>query len=282
MARVKITRFSLRAFLVVTIALGSLAGYYVQRAQSQRRATKWVLDNGGAVYYDYQIDLTKLNQKRITTNGYTPPQWEKSDCEPPGLKVLRDLVGIDYFATVVSVYINDIQSPMRDLSQLKSLPQLEYLCIDFHNSDDCEFTAISSLSEIRRLEITAPLKDLSFVESLHQLQVIELFDTDIDDLREITNLKCLEQIQIESQVKNTGPLSYLTNLKSVSINTEDFNIQDFRNLKKLDFLELDVLDCRYSEAQLSELNLMLPTTAVFVRSNEIPYFESDYHPSSSW
>ena len=58
----------------------------------------------------------------------------------------------------------------------------------------------------------------------------------------------------------------------------DFDIDDFRKLKELEYLDLDVANCRYSQTELGEFNQMLPNTQIFIRSNKKPYFESEFYP----
>ena len=279
MPRLKLPRFGLRMLLIATIGLGSAIGYYVQRTQSQFRATQWILSNEGNIYYDYEIDQSKLNQEDVRGNGWSPPPWQKWEAPAPGPEFLRERLGIDYFATVVGVDVSDSNFPIQNLAQLKAFSDLQLLTIGVPDSDNLDFSAVSELPEIRRLEVHySALRDLSFIESAHKLRVISLWDTGIRDIQSLSNLKNLERIEINSLIENTAPLAGLTKLKSITINTMDFDIDDFRKLKELEYLDLDVANCRYSQTQLGEFNQMLPKTQIFIRSNKKPYFESEFYP----
>ena len=70
-------------------------GWFVNRAQQQRRAVEWVRELGGSVHYDFETDeYFRVNE----------------DAKPPGPNWLRSLIGINYFADVVKVNLYDTEA----------------------------------------------------------------------------------------------------------------------------------------------------------------------------
>lgn len=108
-------RLSMRTFLVL-LTIGCLGlGWFVSRVTKQRRAVQWVEESGGRVIYDYEM------------RRYQWPFVEDAK-PPPGPAWLRDLIGIDYFAKVVTVDLYDSQ--VRDLATLANLKDLSLLYVD--------------------------------------------------------------------------------------------------------------------------------------------------------
>ncbi len=85
-------RFSLRTFLIVLTILCVWLGWYLHRVEQQRAAVRWVRENGGAVRYDYEFDS---DDKFIDASQPPVPKW------------LVDMLGVDYFVSVVSVHTFD-------------------------------------------------------------------------------------------------------------------------------------------------------------------------------
>ena len=67
-------QYSLRTLLLLTMALGIGSRWITVRAQRQKAAVDAILNDGGAVVYDYQIDAA---------GGVIP------DAKPPGPDWLR-------------------------------------------------------------------------------------------------------------------------------------------------------------------------------------------------
>lgn len=75
-------RVSLRSFVVLLTIACLCLGWFVNRVRQQRRVVQWIEDAGGFVEYRY------WNGDEISR--FMPP---------PVPEELRDLIGIDYFAT---------------------------------------------------------------------------------------------------------------------------------------------------------------------------------------
>ena len=273
-------RFSLRAFLLTTIVLGTAVGWYVNRAQRQYHATQLILSQGGVVYYDYQIDSSKLLDEIIyefrSTNRTLP--WVMSDAPLPGVSALRDFFGIDYFATVVGVEVRDQGGLVSDLSVLEKLPNLRWVDIKLSYSSHCDFSALSNLTEMVRLEFwNTKLKDLTFIQDAHKLKYLRLDQYgEVADYQPISKLVNLERIDIGAQMESPAPLANLTALKSARVTTKSFDVEDFRRLSGLKQLTLYMWNSSYSKEQASKLDQVLPTTHIYIRSTTSGDFYSPY------
>ncbi len=98
-------QFSLRTFLVVLTIVCVWFGWQVNRANRQRQAVAWVLEIGGSVKYDYEVD-DKGNT--IADAKPTSPEWLP-----------------DFYDQVVYVYLTGM--PVSDLTPLANLKSLERL-----------------------------------------------------------------------------------------------------------------------------------------------------------
>ena len=102
-------QYSLRTFFVLLTVLCVWLGWMAHRANEQRKAVAAIIELGGTVYYDYQLD-----HSRNPIN----------DAEPPGWKWMVQLVGVDYLHNAVAVEISvlsPLEAPLRQLPALKKL-----------------------------------------------------------------------------------------------------------------------------------------------------------------
>ena len=82
-------RFSLRALIVLVLLIGAGLGWLVRSAHVQRDAVAAIRRAGGSVSYDWEWS----NGKSIPGGKPWAPRW------------LTDLIGVDYFAHVTSVWL---------------------------------------------------------------------------------------------------------------------------------------------------------------------------------
>ena len=68
--------------LLLTLVIGGVLGWKVERARKQREAVAWVHEMGGSVQYDYEID---------------DDEWWAPDAEPPGPQWLRKQLDRHFF-----------------------------------------------------------------------------------------------------------------------------------------------------------------------------------------
>jgi hypothetical protein len=81
-------RFSLRALIVLVLLIGAGLGWLVRSAHVQRDAVAAIRRAGGSVSYDWEWN----NGKSVPGGKPWAPKW------------LVDLIGVDYFAHVTSVW----------------------------------------------------------------------------------------------------------------------------------------------------------------------------------
>ena len=97
-------QYSLRSLLIVMVLLCFLfawGGYKIKQVEKQKEIVAWVEEKmGGDVEYEHQIDA----------NGV----WHWKEEHPPGPEWLRNLIGIDYFSSVVSVSFYNINIQLSD------------------------------------------------------------------------------------------------------------------------------------------------------------------------
>ena len=109
-------QFSLRTFLVLLTLVCVWFGWQVNRVNRQRKAVAWVLEMGGSVLYDYEVD-DKGNT--IADAKPTSPEWLP-----------------DFYDQVVEVHLRNTQ--VRDLTPLANLKSLKGL--DLSNTQASDLT----------------------------------------------------------------------------------------------------------------------------------------------
>jgi hypothetical protein len=130
-------RFSLRAMLIVVTFVAVSLGLWAQRARNQRAGVAWVHEQGGHITYNFGS---------VFEDGRPYPNTKLS-----GPKWLRDLLGIDYLATVTAVILD--RDEIHDLTPLTNLPRLETvgLMIEVHPNTD--LSPLHSLKHLRLLRL---------------------------------------------------------------------------------------------------------------------------------
>ncbi len=98
-------QFSLRTFLVVLTFVCVWFGWQVNRANRQRQAVAWVLEMGGAVSYDCEVDDYG---NHITDAKPTTPEW------------LRDFYDQVVFVGLINTQVSDL-TPLANLNSLEWL-----------------------------------------------------------------------------------------------------------------------------------------------------------------
>ena len=123
-------QYSLRTLLVLVTVLCVWLAVTANRARKQREAVAAIEAVGGVVYYEYQ---TKSGQK------------------PPGPKWLRELIGDEYFVSVVLVDFNETQVTDAGLMHLKGLTKLELLYLNRTQITDAGLEHLKGLTNLEDL-----------------------------------------------------------------------------------------------------------------------------------
>jgi hypothetical protein len=224
-------RFSLRTFLIATMLLGVVLGWFVKvqtRVLRQRRVVKQIQSVRAGVGYDYQV-----------AGGWDDEKWQ-----PPGPKVLRMLLGDDAFAEVHTVYLvgtkHQYESTPDDLASLAAFPRLQVLRVGGEQFGDESLPDIVRHKELCGLglvETKVTARGLRELRALARLSMLELCGAGIDDdaLHEVSLLQHLERLQ----------------LHGTSIGSDGWrNLANLRELKQLDIAFADAI----GDAELAHLS----------------------------
>ncbi len=184
-------RFSLRTILILLTVGCIWLGLTVHRVTKQRKVVRWVTELGGIAIYDYEQENPFIDKK-------TPaPEW------------LCNLIGIDFFATVVEVHLQSINS-VSDVTPLANLTNLKEL--------DLRSTQVSDIT---------PLSNLTKLENVY------LGHTHVHDVKPLANLTNLKRLDLQGTlVSDVAPLSKLRSLGLLDLSHTEVSHEDCRLLQK--------------------------------------------------
>ena len=129
----------------------------------QKEAVEWVRDHRGTVFCDFEWDFEKGSIVDAELPGR--PEW------------LRELIGIDYFADVVCVDLNDTE--VKDLGPLQNLAQLEGLYLRGTQVSDLE--PLRELTQLRLLTlVNTPVSDLTPLAGMKNVKIY------LDEAQQVT------------------------------------------------------------------------------------------------
>ena len=141
---------------------------------SQRHVIEWVKEAGGQCRYDYESS---------STGAFI------QNAEPPGPDWLRDRIGVDYFADVVSVRL--INKSVSDVSPLAQLKNLKYL--DLQRTLVSDVTPLAGLKNLEKLWLHDTLVgDVTPLAELKSLQLLWLRHIPVSD---VTSLAVTERFK---------------------------------------------------------------------------------------
>jgi hypothetical protein len=192
-------QYSLRSLflLVFLVSIGmSWVAVKIERARRQKEAVEEIKKAGGHVSYDYQFDKS---------GDWLP------EARPPGPAWLRNLLGEDFFATVVMVGLFPLNSRVTDagLEHLKGLTQLEWLDLMDTPVTDAGLEHLKGLTQLQELYLGGTKvtdAGLDYLKGLTQLRTLYLGNTPVTDaglehLSGLTQLQflCLENTQVTDE-----------------------------------------------------------------------------------
>lgn len=200
-------RLSIRGLMVLVLVIGAGLGWFIRRAAVQRDAAKAIVAAGGSVRYDFQ------------NVGFPRPG---GTC--PGPKWLVGLIGVDFFADVISVSMPQPQSDAI-LAHVGRLRRLERLDARTTRVTDAGLAQLRGLSELRSLSCSgtpaltdaglAHLSGLGRLESLSIEGPTRIEGPGLAHLASLNRLRGL-LIHIESEA-GLPSLSRLVGLRKLSI-----------------------------------------------------------------
>jgi hypothetical protein len=222
-------RFGLRTILIAVTLFCIWLGITANRANRQRRAVATIRKAGGEVWYDYECD----------DNGKLIPNASS----PPGPNWLRNLIGIDYFATVVDIRIPNEKG-----------------------ANDDSFAAVAELSQLRRLGVEGKgvtdsmMAETRSLTQLHSLLVTNSSVTEggwasLEHFSSLNNLVLKGPNVTDSTLLRIRDLTSLTELFLVNAQVTDIGLKHLKELARLEYLDL-VDSSRITDASLEHLKTL--------------------------
>jgi internalin A len=187
-------------------------------------------------------------------------------------------------------YLNISETGISNLKDLKSFPDLIYLCLGkspIYNFNEISFLTnleqlyiystpsffdlqpISNLTKLKYLWCSdCSIREITPIKGLKKLEKLDLQDNKITYIDALRNLKKLEHLNIYSNdIYNNTPLCRLVNLKSIDISyNRIYDLTPFSNLVNLEYLRV-----RNNEIE----NLISIEKLILLKSLDISYNHID-------
>jgi hypothetical protein len=230
----RLFQFSLRTALVLLTAACIGLGLETESVRQQRQLVRIVESFGGEAIYDYQYDAND-------------DPFADTEDSPPGPKLLRAVLGDDYFADLVSVRIEGVAD--LDVARIAAQTTLRHLSITGGIGDEA-LESIAKLSRLERLELYggrfsgAGLDRLANLPRLRRLTIGNMALTD-EAARSIGRLTGLEQLSLENTRLASRHAQHLKNLRHlISLDLSgtlvgDEGLAALYELKELKSVDLD-------------------------------------------
>lgn len=223
--RRRVFAFSLRSFLLLLTVFCIWLGIQVDRVRKQRVAIAAIEEIGGGVWYDYQYD--EFGKVRLMA-------------KPPAPEWLRQIIGDDFFVSVVGVTFAD--------TRFRETP-----ATDAHLEHVIQFRELQWLiaSGTRVTDI-----GMKHLKGLTRLELLYLNGTGITDvgLLHLAQLTELQELHVGS-----GKLHSVTLNNTVTLNgtqVTDAGLKYLKTLKKLK--RLNVAGSRVTHVGAKELKKAIP------------------------
>ena len=186
-------RFSVRALIVLVLLIGAGLGWLVRSAHVQRDAVAAIRRAGGSVSYHWQWN----NRKSVPGGKPWVPKW------------LVDLIGVDYFGHVTSVWLQPAPTDGA-IVEVGHLTQLERLLLvgGFVADDDlAHLKGLTKLSDLYLSNNQVSDAGLAHLKGLTNLRFLHLSGTQVTDAG-LAHLKGLTKLLAltlrETQVTDGG------------------------------------------------------------------------------
>jgi hypothetical protein len=186
-------QLSVRAFLVLVLALGCAVGVNVRSARIQQEAVTVIRKSGGAVFYDEGFGFMGNAWADATMSR---PQWFAS------------VIGVNNYSHVTHVSL-DYRATDFDLGHIGRLDRLEWLSISSAPISDIGLGNLRHLKNLRVLYLHGTgITDggLAQLRGLRRLEHLTLLYTRITD-QSVPTLKCfteLKELELPEGFSATG------------------------------------------------------------------------------
>lgn len=157
-------RLSLRTLLVLLTVGCVWLGWFANRANQQRQAVQWIEQSNGFIIYEN------------TSYPLFANPFDASETSEPLDDWLLDLIGTDYFCTVVEVCLND--QPVYEVTPLTNLTKLRDLGLS--NTQVHDVTTLANLKNLQSLDLdNTQVRDLTPLANLSGLVFLSLRNTKV-------------------------------------------------------------------------------------------------------
>jgi hypothetical protein len=181
-------QFAVRSLLVFLVAVSVPLGWFaweMRKARRQREAVERIVELGGSVGYDYQVDA---NGDWVDGAESTTPIW------------LRRLLGDDFFCDVMTVDCQLTAFGDNDVRHLQRLANLRTLTLPATQITDKGLAQLGEMTRLEALNLSgtkvtdAGLEHLKGLTSLSGLNVRNTHVTDagLEHLKGLANLEWLD------------------------------------------------------------------------------------------
>ena len=239
-------RISIRVTLFLMLCLCSTLATWSCRADRQLEALRTLNESSSLeFYYDYQVSEIGGGPK---------------SADLPVPEALVKSLGIDYFASLHSVYISDPSDAQ--LEAIRSLPSLKILWCYFSSDFEADLGSLGDLPSLRAFSFTPAgslrdgqlvLSDISFLKGLPNLERLKFRACELNDLMPISDLLQLKHVSLcNSKLPNIESLADCKSLEHVDLRYS--NIKDLSPLGKLQNL-VEIGPPRGTNEQIEQMKL---------------------------
>lgn len=214
--RLRWFQFTIRTALVVMTVFAIWLGLKTDRARRQREAVQAVEEREGHVAYEHEMVGDPF--AAVPADG----RKGSSEPKPPGPARLRELLGREYFDTVVRVDLSRRSITDEDLALLKNLPQLQELELTETSVSDAGIEHLKDLVNLRRLvmadtaitsEALAHLRGLKDLDTLYIMRM-NVADDGLVHLRDLAKLR---HLSMNGTAVSDAGLAHLSGLDLYSL-----------------------------------------------------------------
>jgi Leucine-rich repeat (LRR) protein len=250
-------RFSVRAMIVLVMAIGAALGWFLRSAHIQRDAVAAIRRAGGSVEYDWEW----REGSSVVGGNDRAPEW------------LVNLIGVDYFGHVSRVRFLGLWTGTDTVTaQVGRLTELEKLSLIISAISDTELAHLKGLKSLTSLDLIhsdlvtdAGLVHLKALTSLSELNLSgdQVTDAGLAHLSSLTTISILNLK--DTQVTDVGLLELqgLTNLSELSLYgtlVTDAGLAHLTRLTKLSRVDLALT--RVTDVGANELQRALPNLTI--------------------
>jgi internalin A len=225
-------QYSLRTLMIVVTLFAIACSWFAVKMGQARRQREAV------------EALSKLKGSPIICNLSYDYQQDSPNAKAPGPAWLRNLLGIDFFCNVSTVWFTG-KITDADLVHFKDFPKLRVLCFN-------------EIMKFDNPQVTD--EGLKIVQGLTQLEALGLCNTRITDagmerIGKLVHLKVLglQNVGItDIGLKHVKNLSQLQTLRLANTKITDAGLENLKELSNLQFLDLE--STRITDVGLTHLN----------------------------